>query len=113
MGAFEFEAFHMTDVESFDETLDKNIWSLGDQRLKLDQQVAVKRRTKPQEIQATLRRAFEKQDTVNDEGDAMDLDTPDDMPAVDRKWNKYTRSHLILSRTASTIGRFSCITGGF
>lgn len=41
-------------VESFDEGLDRHIWSLSDQRLKWDKDIAGRRRTRPKEIEALL-----------------------------------------------------------
>jgi hypothetical protein len=61
--------------------LDKDIWALADQRLKLDQQIAIKRRTKSREIAASLEDLFQKQEAVDGhevtngfEDDEMDLD---------------------------------------
>ena len=65
------------DMEPFDEPLDKNIWSLSDQRHKVDQQIAILRRTKPQERQALLLRDFNKQN-IADEDDTLDLEDQDE-----------------------------------
>jgi hypothetical protein len=48
-------------MEPFDEPLDKNIWSLSDKRLKLDQEIAVKRRSKPQEVEESTRELYQRQ----------------------------------------------------
>ena len=41
-------------VEPFDEALDRHIWSLSDQRLKWDKDIAERRRTRPKDIEALL-----------------------------------------------------------
>lgn len=38
-------------MEPFDEALDRHIWSLSDQRLKWDKEIADRRRSRPQEIE--------------------------------------------------------------
>jgi hypothetical protein len=72
------ECTHPIDIEPFDEMLDKNIWSLSDQRIKLDQQNAIKRRIKPQELEVTLERILvgredEDVSTVSQDPDEMDV----------------------------------------
>jgi hypothetical protein len=47
------------EMETFDETLDRNIWSLSDKRLKWDLEIATKRRTKPPEMEGILKEVFE------------------------------------------------------
>ncbi|KAG6331456.1 hypothetical protein ID866_7634 [Astraeus odoratus] len=42
------------DVEPFDEALDRHIWSLSDQRLKWDKEIAARRRTRPRELMGHL-----------------------------------------------------------
>ncbi|KAF8556821.1 hypothetical protein OG21DRAFT_526564 [Imleria badia] len=42
------------DVEPFDEALDRHIWSLSDQRLKWDKEIADRRRSKPEDIQKSI-----------------------------------------------------------
>jgi hypothetical protein len=49
------------EMETFDETLDRNIWTLSDKRLKWDQEIAAKRRTKPREVEGFLGVLFEQQ----------------------------------------------------
>ena len=41
-------------MEPFDEALDRHIWSLSDQRLKWDKDIAERRRTRPREIEALI-----------------------------------------------------------
>jgi hypothetical protein len=38
-------------VEPFDEALDRHIWSLSDQRLKWDKEIADRRRSRPEDIE--------------------------------------------------------------
>ncbi|KAI0057094.1 hypothetical protein BV25DRAFT_1863798 [Artomyces pyxidatus] len=59
------------DVEPFDEPLDKEIWSLSDQRLQWDREVGNERRTKPQEVATLLENMFAAQR-------AADLEEADD-----------------------------------
>lgn len=43
-----------TEMELFDETLDRRIWSLADTRLQWHKRIAETRRTIPMEIESTL-----------------------------------------------------------
>lgn len=43
------------DMEPFDEGFDRHIWSLSDQSLRWDLQIARERRTKPEEIERQMR----------------------------------------------------------
>lgn len=45
------EAAQDDDIEPFDEALDRHIWSLSDQRLKWDKEIAERRRIRPREIE--------------------------------------------------------------
>lgn len=42
------------DVEPFDEALDRHIWSLSDQRLKWDKEIADRRRSRPDDIKTLI-----------------------------------------------------------
>lgn len=42
------------DVEPFDEALDRHIWSLSDQRLKWDKEIADRRRSRPEDIEKSV-----------------------------------------------------------
>ncbi|KAJ4488280.1 hypothetical protein J3R30DRAFT_3280053 [Lentinula aciculospora] len=42
------------DIESFDEALDRHVWSLHDQRLGLHKTIAATRRTEPSKIEKTM-----------------------------------------------------------
>jgi len=50
-------------VEPFDEGLDRHIWSLSDQRLKWDKDIAGRRRTRPKEIEALMSDILAQQDS--------------------------------------------------
>lgn len=56
-------------MEPFDEALDRHIWSLSDQRLKWDREVAGRRRTRPTEIEALVQEIYNQHRDV-DLGDA-------------------------------------------
>lgn len=45
----------LADMEPFDEGFDRHIWSLSDQSLRWDLQIARERRTKPEEIERQMR----------------------------------------------------------
>jgi len=45
-------------MEPFDEALDRHIWSLSDQRLKWDREIAGRRRTRPMEIEALVQEIY-------------------------------------------------------
>ncbi|KAF9233932.1 hypothetical protein BU15DRAFT_79630 [Melanogaster broomeanus] len=51
------------DVEPFDEALDRHIWSLSDQRLKWNKEIAGRRRTRPEEIERALLESFAQHNT--------------------------------------------------
>jgi len=48
-------------MEPFDEALDRRIWSLSDQRLKWDREIANKRQTLPKEVQVLIEDLLERQ----------------------------------------------------
>lgn len=54
------------EMEPFDEALDRRIWSLSDQRLKWDREIASKRRTRPQEIEASLEDVLDQQQVLDE-----------------------------------------------
>ncbi|ETW85570.1 hypothetical protein HETIRDRAFT_242799, partial [Heterobasidion irregulare TC 32-1] len=61
------------EVEIFDEALDRRIWSLSDQRLISEREIAIKRRTRPQEVVTLLEDLLQRQqaeaDDTNEEPD--------------------------------------------
>jgi hypothetical protein len=52
-------------MEGFDEALDRAVWSLSDQRLKSDRDIAEKRRNKPRNIETLFRDHFREQEKVD------------------------------------------------
>lgn len=75
------------EVEIFDEALDRRIWSLSDQRLISDREIAIKRRTRPQEVVTLLEDLLQRQqaeaDDTNEEPGEEDDQT--DQPHVDER----------------------------
>ncbi len=57
------------EVEPFDEALDRETWSLYNQRLQLDLELATKRRKRPQEIADLFKNLFKAQEAAMDEPD--------------------------------------------
>jgi hypothetical protein len=51
----------MVEIEPFDEALDRHIWSLSDQRLKWDREMARTRTEKPREVESMLQDLFDRQ----------------------------------------------------
>ncbi|KAF8479033.1 hypothetical protein DFH94DRAFT_693414 [Russula ochroleuca] len=74
------------EVEPFDEALDRETWSLYNQRLQWDLELATKRRKRPQEVSDLLENLFKIQDAalgeldrpVEDDEDRPDTSLPDD-----------------------------------
>jgi hypothetical protein len=71
-------------MEPFDEALDRHIWSLSDQRLKWDREVAGRRRTRPTEIEALVQEIYSQHRDV-DLGDATH-DSPSDLDGSCGYW---------------------------
>ena len=51
----------MVEIEPFDEALDRHIWSLSDQRLKWDREIARTRTENPLEVESMLQDLFDRQ----------------------------------------------------
>jgi hypothetical protein len=51
----------LIEIEPFDEALDRHIWSLSDQRLKWDREIARTRTEKPREVETMLQDLFDRQ----------------------------------------------------
>ncbi|OJA08225.1 hypothetical protein AZE42_09392 [Rhizopogon vesiculosus] len=66
------------EMEPFDEALDRHIWSLSDQRLKWDREIAGRRRTRPTEIEALVREIYGQHRDV-DLDDATENSGPSDV----------------------------------
>ncbi|KAH8120282.1 hypothetical protein DFH11DRAFT_48718 [Phellopilus nigrolimitatus] len=69
------------DTDQFDESLDRRVWSLSDQRLKWDLEIAVKRRGVPSEVEALMRDLVAQQ---RDHDANQFLDSAQDMDVDDR-----------------------------
>lgn len=54
-------------MEPFDEGLDRHIWSLSDQSLQWDGEIAKKRREKPQEVHRLMKELLETQHAVDEQ----------------------------------------------
>lgn len=81
-----------TDADQFDEALDRRVWSLSDQRLKWDLEMALKRRGVPQEVEELMRDLIAQQRAYDDsqrpdEESTMDVD---DGAEDDRKFPSRT-----------------------
>lgn len=70
-------------MDQFDEALDRRVWSLSDQRLKWDLEIALKRRGVPTEVEALMRDLISQQ-RQHDENllDAKDVDMDVDEEAL-------------------------------
>lgn len=56
-----------TDMEQFDEVLDRHIWALADKRLQYQKRLTEVRRTAPQQHEASLRKLLEDAHAVDAE----------------------------------------------
>lgn len=90
------------DVEPFDEALDRYIWSLSDQRLKWDKDVAARRRTRPREIEGLI-------SDINAQHDSAELDVAQEDPTYDDVPAKEIDPELqeVFSRAASLTAQLS------
>jgi hypothetical protein len=69
------------EIEPFDEALDRETWSLYNQRLQWDLELATKRRKRPQEVVDVLEKFFQAQNAALGELDPPieeDEELPDD-----------------------------------
>ncbi|KAI0806994.1 hypothetical protein C8Q74DRAFT_1453259 [Fomes fomentarius] len=69
------------DTEPFDEGFDRHIWSLSDQSLRWDLQIAKERRTKPEEIEKQMRELLAAQQEL----DAEEAAAMEDLADVDSR----------------------------
>ncbi|KAJ8592579.1 hypothetical protein M405DRAFT_859613 [Rhizopogon salebrosus TDB-379] len=67
------------EMEPFDEALDRHIWSLSDQRLKWDREIASRRRTRPAEVEMLVHEIHNQHRDV----DVVDTTQGSDPPDVD------------------------------
>lgn len=92
-------------MEAFDETLDRNIWSLSDKRLKWDLEIATKRRNKPEEVEASLDDLFQKQRSA----ETAEMDAVSDGDGAEQ--DETDRESILSSDTCRNKDR-ACRTGG-
>ena len=52
-------------MEPFDEALDRHIWSLSDQRLKWDKEIADRRRLRPEDIEKLVKESLAQHDVCD------------------------------------------------
>ncbi|KAI0350100.1 hypothetical protein OH77DRAFT_1103073 [Trametes cingulata] len=93
------------DMEPFDEGFDRHIWSLSDQSLRWDLQIARERRTKPEEIERQMRELLASQADLDaeeaaalDELDEVDAQVVEEIPA-----EAHQRIEEIASQTFATV----------
>jgi hypothetical protein len=69
----------LAEIEPFDEALDRHIWSLSDQRLKWDREIARTRTEKPREVETMLQDLFDRQLEAGMEDREETVDEKDQM----------------------------------
>lgn len=74
-----FLSLNFTEIEPFDEALDRHIWSLSDQRLKWDREIARTRVERPREVEAMLQDLFERQQEAANQDAELTADDLDDL----------------------------------
>lgn len=72
------QALTFTDMDAYDEGLDRMIWSLSDQRLRWNEIVAKKRRTAPLQVEELMHSVLERQRQADAEIQGLLDDLPDD-----------------------------------
>lgn len=83
------------DTDQFDESLDRRVWSLSDQRLKWDLEIALKRRGVPPEVE-TLMRDLIAQQREHDENGMEGKDA--NMDIDDEVMNGAVQSRVVTSK---------------
>lgn len=98
------EAAQDDDIEPFDEALDRHIWSLSDQRLKWDKEIAERRRIRPREIEEFVSNSLAQHSSAK--LDVLQADTLYEIPAkeIDPE-ARQTFSHMtaLLSQLSQSI----------
>jgi len=93
------------EIEPFDEALDRQTWSLYNQRLQWDLELATKRRKRPQEVVDVLEKLFQVQGATLGELDPPieeDEDRPDDT----------VPNEVALAETNDTFSKVAAQSGG-
>ncbi|KAM5535559.1 hypothetical protein V8D89_010726 [Ganoderma adspersum] len=93
------------DTEPFDEGFDRHIWSLSDQSLRWDLQIARDRRTKPEEIEKQIRELLATQKDLDAEEAAALEDVPDEDSTAreDIPPDAYVRLDEVASQTFALV----------
>ncbi|GJE94025.1 hypothetical protein PsYK624_101930 [Phanerochaete sordida] len=103
----ELDADEQGGIEPFDEGLDRHIWSLSDQRLQWDGEIARKRREKPAEVQRLMQELLETQRAVDDaeaeEYAAVQADEGASAPAPDLPEEVYAQVEDTARRTFALV----------
>jgi len=77
--SYEDDSAEQEELEAFDEALDRHIWSLSDQMIKWDKELAELRRSKPGEIVDLLQKAYNKHAALaNEESQDNDEEMADE-----------------------------------
>ncbi|TBU29073.1 hypothetical protein BD311DRAFT_865044 [Dichomitus squalens] len=93
------------DTEPFDEGFDRHIWSLSDQSLRWDLQIARERRTRPEEIEKQMRDLLAAQKELDAEEAAVLEDVQDEETMVqdDIPPDAYARIDEVASQTFALV----------
>lgn len=76
-------------MDQFDESLDRRVWSLSDQRLKWDLEIALKRRGVPLEVEALMRDLIAQQREHDDkQPEVKDTDMEVDDEALEGEYDR-------------------------
>ncbi|KAI0253908.1 hypothetical protein BJV78DRAFT_1190228 [Lactifluus subvellereus] len=95
------------EVEPFDEALDRETWSLYNQRLQWDLELATKRRKRPQEVAELLEDLFKVQEAALEELDGpVEEDDDEDRPDASLP------DETVLARTSDTFSKVAAISEG-
>ena len=96
------------DTEPFDEGFDRHIWSLSDQSLRWDLQIARERRTKPEEIEKQMQELLAAQKELDAE-EAAELEDIRDDETTARDDSAYLATILFLTRCSLYASSSRCV----
>jgi hypothetical protein len=110
------------EVEPFDEALDRETWSLYNQRLQWDLELATKRRKRPREVSDLLENLFKVQDAalgeldkaVEEDEDRPDASLPDGQSVRSTRWPvaDILRAEGTLAETSDTFSKVTALSEG-
>lgn len=114
------------EVEPFDEALDRETWSLYNQRLQWDLELATKRQKRPREVADLLENLFKVQDTAlaeldkpieeDEDEDRPDTSLPDGQ--LNSSFNSlaqsltFSRAEGVLAETSDTFSKVTALSEG-